>query len=48
METTKAFINDPDERIFLDLVAGRMAKPREQMIALIDRFNEERMIWLKE
>ena len=48
METTKIFMDDTDERFFLDMIADRLAKPRKQIIALIDRFNEEKMIRLKE
>ena len=48
MKTTKAYINDNDVRVFLDILVDNWAKPRQQMIALIDLANEKKMRQLKE
>ena len=48
MNTTKAYINDNDERNLLDSVADTYAKPKQQMIELIDLANEKKMRQRKE
>ena len=47
MNTTKAYMDDNDVRCTLDMIALNWAKPREQMIALIDLANEKKMNELK-
>ena len=43
METTKAYMDDQDLCGLLDIIANQWAKPRKQMIELIDRANVEKM-----
>ena len=48
LETTKAYMDDDDMRGFVDMLAERWAKPRKQMLELIDRANKKRMIQLQQ
>ena len=40
-------MDGPEERALIDILAEMWARPRQQIISLIDRFNEQKMKKLK-